>query len=82
MSRKTEQWNDFGDAVREHIEFYVIPQYGDIGSDLATDYSTEDCIKQAQKYLARHNTRRREGEGRLDLVKAAHYMQMAWSKMS
>jgi hypothetical protein len=67
----------FSYAVKRHIDEYAVPQYGDEGSDLASSYDAEDCIKQANKYLARFGKNSRAGQEQLDLKKAAHYIQMA-----
>ena len=66
--------------IIDHIETYTVPQYGDKGKDECTNYTVCDCIKQAQKYLARYGRNRREGQQALDFIKAAHYIQMAHDK--
>ena len=70
-------WQVFADQVLNHIETYTVPQYGDKGEDIASDYSTQDCINGAKKYLARFGRNSRPGQDKLDLLKAAHYLQMA-----
>ena len=42
MSLKENDWKDFSDEVVTHIREYVIPQYGDKGDDLASEYSLEE----------------------------------------
>lgn len=71
---------DFAEKVCDHIDNYSVPQYGDKGEDEASDYTAEDCIKAAKKYLARYGRAQRENEQFLDLIKAAHYIQMAADK--
>jgi hypothetical protein len=58
-----------------------VPQYGDRGEDIITNYSAEDCIKQAEKYMKRFGKNKREGQEKLDLLKAVHYIQCAYDKM-
>lgn len=77
MSIRGEEWKKFSEKVLNHIETYTVPQYGDKGEDLATDYSVEDLLKQANKYLARYGKNQRQGQEMLDFMKTAHYIQMA-----
>lgn len=66
--------------VQDHVTNYVLPQYGDYGSDPAAEYDIDDCIKQAQRYLARHGKSSRQGEERRDLHKAIHWLAIALHK--
>jgi hypothetical protein len=79
-SKRGEDWEDFSEEVYNHIESYTVPQYGDKGTDQITNWTVEDCVKAIQKYCARHGRNSREGQDRLDLIKIAHYAQMAWDK--
>lgn len=79
-SLRGDDFLKFGAKVFEHIENYTVPQYGDKGSDQCTEYTAEDCVKQAQKYLSRFGRNSREGQQELDFKKAAHYIQMAHDK--
>jgi hypothetical protein len=81
VSERAKDWADFASRVAEHIENYTVPQYGDKGSDQASDYTADGHVQQAKKYLARFGRSSRPGEERLDLMKAAHYLQMAWMIM-
>lgn len=81
MSIKCNKWIMFSGAVEDHIENYVVPQYGDEPDDIAAGYSAEDCIKQVQKYAARFGRNSRSGQQKLDLYKMAHYLQMAANKL-
>lgn len=81
VSKRASDWLNFSAEVFEHIETYTVPQYGDKGEDSVTTYSAEDCIKQAQKYMSRFGRNARPGQEQLDLLKAAHYVQLAASKM-
>lgn len=78
---KSLDWLGFSVHVRDHIEGYVVPQYGDKGDDPASDYSVDDCIKQVQKYAARYGKNARPGQEKLDLMKMAHYIQMAYTQL-
>lgn len=80
MSRVLE-WAAFAAKVTVHIKTYCIPQYGDTGEDEITNYSAADCVKQAQKYLSRFGRNQRPGEEERDLLKAAHYIGVAATKM-
>lgn len=76
---KEEQWQIFSDIVAKHIREYTIPQYGDTGDDLATDYSFEDCMRAIKKYIARAGKNVRPDQDELDCLKIAHYAQMAYN---
>lgn len=76
-SLRGREWIEFATTMLEHIERYTVPQYGDRGEDLASEYTAEDCIKQVNKYLKRFGKNQRPGQQRLDLLKMAHYIQMA-----
>lgn len=79
LSLRGEDWQAFADEVTEHIENYTVPQYGDKGEDMASDYTAQDCVNQVKKYMARHGRNSRPGQDRLDLLKSAHYLQLAAS---
>lgn len=74
---KVEDWGRFSDDVITHIDEYVIPQYGDKGNDECADYTIEDLVKQIKKYSARQGKNSRPGQDQIDLIKIAHYAQMA-----
>lgn len=81
MSKRGDNWKLFSEQVHNHIEKYTVPQYGDAGEDLATEYTSTECVKQAQKYLSRFGRNSRPGQESLDLQKAAHYCQLASEKL-
>lgn len=81
MSIRGNDWIAFQTKVWEHIENYTVPQYGDKGEDEADDFTAEDCVKQIKKYVARHSKNSRPGQDKLDLLKIAHYAQLAHSKL-
>lgn len=66
--------------VMEHIEKYVIRQYGDYEGSPVADYSTTTCIEHAQRYLARHGRSSRPHEEERDILKTIHYLVMALYK--
>lgn len=78
MSQRGEDWMGFAQAVYDHIEHYTVPQYGDKGADLASEYTLEQCMAQVRKYATRAGKNQREGQDALDLLKIAHYAQLAW----
>lgn len=79
LSERGKDWVDFAHEVMRHVEHYTVPQYGDKGKDLASKYTVNDCMRQIEKYAARAGRSARPGEQQLDLLKIAHYAQMAWS---
>lgn len=81
MSKRGDNWLRFSEEVRHHVDNYTVPQYGDAGEDRATHYTAEECIKQVEKYTARFGRNQRPGQQRLDLLKAAHYIQLAAEKL-
>jgi len=80
-SKQAERWLNFARAVTDHIEGYVIPQYGDEGDEPAAEYDFADCVKQAQRYLARAKTNQRPEGLERDMRKAAHWIQKAWDRL-
>lgn len=81
-SNQEQQWDAFAYAVSEHIRNYVLPQYGDVELAPEKGYTTEDFIKQSQRYLARFGRQSRTGEELLDLIKAAHWIQKAFVRIA
>ena len=79
MSLKGNDWIKFQVEVYNHIENYVIPQYGDKSEDECADYTTEDLVKQIKKYAARQGKNSRPGQDKIDLLKIAHYAQMTYT---
>jgi NTP pyrophosphatase (non-canonical NTP hydrolase) len=68
--------------VIDHIDNYVVPQYGDSPDDPAEEWSSEECMKQLDKYIKRFKKNSREGQQELDFLKMAHYIQLAAEKYS
>lgn len=80
-STRARRFATFAYEVISHIDGYTVPQYGDSPDDNVELWSSEDCHKQAEKYIKRRNTSRRPDEKKLDILKAVHYLQMAYEKM-
>ena len=76
-SERAKDWEKFSEEVKAHIDGYTVPQYGDKGEDIASEYSAEHCVAQIKKYAARFGKNSRPGQDMLDLKKIAHYSQMA-----
>lgn len=81
ISIRGKQFEWFANQVIEHIETYTVPQYGDYPNDQVEEWTPELCIAQIGKYSARFGKNSREGQELLDLIKIAHYAQIAYSKM-
>lgn len=80
-AQRTKDWNAFAAKVADHIENYTVPQYGDAPNDNVESWSAQDCIAQVQKYAARFGNNQRTGQEELDLMKIAHYAQLALGKL-
>lgn len=80
-AQRTKDWDEFAAKVADHIENYTVPQYGDAPNDNVEAWSAQDCIAQVQKYAARFGNNQRAGQEELDLMKIAHYAQLAMGKM-
>ena len=76
-SLRAKDFEKFAAKVIDHIDNYTVPQYGDKGEDQATEYNSADHVKQAKKYLGRYGANSRPGQEILDMLKAAHYIQLA-----
>jgi hypothetical protein len=81
MSLRGADWVMFAYEVVKHINLYTVPQYGDKGSDEADDFTPEECVKHIKRYAARFGKSQREGQDLLDLLKIAHYAQLAYTKI-
>lgn len=82
LSKKSADWVCFTANVTQHIEEYVVPQYGDKGTDEATEYTAEECAGHIKRYATRFGKNSRGNEEQLrDLIKIAHYAQLAYDKL-
>lgn len=79
MSLRGNDWIKFQVEVYNHIENYCVPQYGDKPDDQCSEYSPEEFLLQVKRYLARQGKNSRPGQDELDLLKMAHYVQMAYT---
>ena len=76
LSDRGEDWLIFANNVLNHIENYTVSQYGDKGEDQCTEFTDQDFITQIKKYLNRYGKNSRPNQGKLDILKCAHYIQM------
>ena len=67
--------------LNNHIENYVIPQYGDKYEDPMSNWTVEQIAGQAEKYLKRIGKNSRDGQDKLDMLKLAHCSQMIYDKI-
>ena len=81
VSKRAVDFCGFAAGVVSHIDGYTVPQYGDSPDDNVEGWSAEECFKQVERYLKRRNTSRRPDEKKLDILKAAHYLQLAYDRM-
>lgn len=80
-SLRAKDYALFSEKAISHIDEYTVPQYGDKPDDNVETWTAEDCFKQIDKYLKRRNSSQRKGEKKLDVIKIAHYLQLAFDKM-
>lgn len=81
LAQRTIDWLVFADRVGQHIENYTVPQYGDAPDDQVESWTAEHCVNQLHKYASRFGSNKREGQDALDLLKIAHYAQLAYDKL-
>jgi hypothetical protein len=81
ISKKEVDWEFFSQQVAEHIHNYVVPQYGDKGDDIASEYTIEECRLNLHRYVARLGKNSREHHDAMDCLKIAHYAQMTFHKL-
>lgn len=82
QSIRALRWNLFAAAVQGHIEDYTVPQYGDYPDDQMTTATLEDIRHDMKRYINRMGTNARgPEEAQRDMLKLAHYAQIARDKM-
>lgn len=82
LSTRLNEWQQFAEDVHNHIISYAVPQYGDKGSDPASEYSVEQLAALGAKYFRRACTNQRgEQEVIRDMLKAAHIACMLACKV-
>lgn len=80
-SQRALHFGQFAECVIQHIDNYTVPQYGDAPNDQVEQWSAAFCVENAKKYLNRFGRNRRPDQEFLDLLKAAHYIQLAYTKL-
>jgi hypothetical protein len=82
MSNRYNMWEDFAKSVGDHVESYTVPQYGDYPNDQLTEWDLNDIATTIKRYANRIGKNARgEEDGKLDMMKIAHYASVAWHKM-
>ena len=81
MSKREWEMLQFGGLMCEHVGEYTVPQYGDLGEDNVTNWSSRDCEVQIEKYVKRLRSNQRGFEdAQRDLLKIAHYAGIVYNK--
>jgi hypothetical protein len=82
MTRRGANWMAFANKVQKHINDYTVPQFGDQPDDHIEGWTAEDCIKQIEKYVDRFGRNQRGAAEQLrDMLKIAHYAELAYEKL-
>lgn len=81
QSQRAKDWVVFANRVTHHIDGYTVPQYGDAPNDQVSEWTAEHCVNQLSKYASRFGSNARGGQDLLDLLKIAHYAQLAYDKL-
>ncbi len=84
MLDRIGDWNKFSDQVENHVEQYTIPQYQseDAKSDQVGAWTAEECVTSMQRYMNRFGKNLRGPKEALrDMLKVAHYAQLAYDKL-
>lgn len=81
QSQRAKDWVVFANRVTHHIDGYTVPQYGDAPNDQVAEWTAEHCVNQLSKYASRFGSNARGGQDLLDLLKIAHYAQLAYDKL-
>ena len=81
QSQRAKDWVVFANRVTHHIDGYTVPQYGDAHNDQVAEWTAEHCVNQLSKYASRFGSNARGGQDLLDLLKIAHYAQLAYDKL-
>lgn len=79
LSERGKDWHEFNTKVLKHIENYTVPQYGDKGNDQATEFGLNEIKVNMLRYINRMGRNARGTDEALrDMLKVAHYAQMAY----
>ena len=74
MTTKIDEWAIFSAAVMDHIDEYVVPQYGDYPDEMIEEFNLRDIQKQLGRYVKRIEFSSRGIEDSIvDSLKIAHY---------
>jgi len=82
MSNRKTEFEVFAEIVRQHIENYTVPQYGDAPNDQVQEWTPTECMSSVKRYANRidSNVRGRQ-ETLRDMLKIAHYACLAFGKL-
>lgn len=81
ISNRGKDWMVFAEKVLSHIENYTVPQYGDAPDDQVEEWDAQDCTTTIRRYASRSGKNQRSGQDKLDMLKTAHYAQLAYNKL-
>lgn len=72
--KKIEQWRQFSKAVEDHIESYVVAQYGDFPDKTIAKFTPEKIQGKLEAYVDRIGKSARGHDDQLrDSIKIAHF---------
>lgn len=82
LSSRGQEWLEVSAHVLAHVESYTVATYGDKGQDRVTALTAGQCVMDAKKYCERFGRNQRgEEEQKKDMLKAIHYLAMAYKKL-
>ena len=74
MSEKRIQWEKFSTEVGNHVDNYVVKQYGDFPDAMIESFSVDDIKRELNRYIHRVGKNSRGHiEDIRDCLKIAHY---------
>lgn len=79
-TKRANDWLQFSEKVLKQIELNYVPVYGDKGSDIASEYSVHELLSHAKIRIMRFGKNSTQEQDWLDLLKAAHFIQIAYEK--
>ena len=84
MLDRLGDWRKFSVQIERHIREYTIPQYQDEDeqSDQVGAWTSAECVTSMRRYINRYGANRRgKTEALRDMLKLAHYAQLAYDKL-
>lgn len=83
MYERLKQWIDFERQMHLHIQTYTREQYGNPeGQEQVDGFTVADCWTNMERYFNRRRANTRGNVEKLrDLIKLAHYAQLAYDKL-